>query len=149
MTDERHPGVLGSLPRTRPHRRSDKRPAVAAPEPVVSPVEVTPEPKPAVAKTRSTGTAKPRAAGTAKPRASTNAKPRATVSPKATVKQADATPVGEAKSRRTPARQSPPPPAPVPGAVETAVQAAAELAEIGLQASARALRRTLSRLPRP
>jgi hypothetical protein len=152
MTDERHPGVLGSLPRTRPHRRSDKRPAVAAsaaaPEPVVSPVEVTPEPKPAVAKTRSTGTAKPRAAGAAKPRASTNAKPRATVSPKATVKQADATPVGEAKSRRTPARQSPPP-APVPGAVETAVQAAAELAEIGLQASARALRRTLSRLPRP
>jgi hypothetical protein len=31
----------------------------------------------------------------------------------------------------------------------TAVQAAAELAEIGLKASARALRGALSRLPRP
>jgi hypothetical protein len=31
----------------------------------------------------------------------------------------------------------------------TAVQAAAELAEIGLQAGTRALRRALSRLPRP
>ena len=36
-----------------------------------------------------------------------------------------------------------------PRALETAVQAAAELTEIGLQAGARALRRTLSRLPRP
>jgi hypothetical protein len=33
--------------------------------------------------------------------------------------------------------------------VETALGAAAELAEIGLQASARALRGALSRLPRP
>jgi hypothetical protein len=163
MTDNRNPGVLGSLPRTRPHRRSDKRPAVAAsaavPEPVVSPVDVTPEPTPDVAKTRGTATAKPRATGTAKrratatasakPRTSASAKPRAAAAPKATAKQADAKPAGETKSRKTPARQSPPPPAPVPGAVETAVQAAAELAEIGLQASARALRRTLSRLPRP
>ncbi len=35
------------------------------------------------------------------------------------------------------------------GVLETAVQAAAELAEIGLHASARALRRAVSRLPRP
>jgi hypothetical protein len=35
------------------------------------------------------------------------------------------------------------------GPVGTAVQAAAELAEIGLSMSARALRRALSRLPRP
>jgi hypothetical protein len=33
--------------------------------------------------------------------------------------------------------------------LETAVQAAAELAEIGLHASARALRRAVSHLPRP
>jgi hypothetical protein len=33
--------------------------------------------------------------------------------------------------------------------LETAVQAAAELAEIGLHAGARALRRAVSRLPRP
>jgi hypothetical protein len=38
---------------------------------------------------------------------------------------------------------------PSPGVLETAVQAAAELAEIGLHASARALRRAVSRLPRP
>jgi hypothetical protein len=38
---------------------------------------------------------------------------------------------------------------PSPGALETAVQAAAELAEIGLHAGARALRRAVSRLPRP
>jgi hypothetical protein len=37
----------------------------------------------------------------------------------------------------------------VPGPLETAVQAAAELAEIGLHAGARALRGAVSRLPRP
>lgn len=153
MTDKRQPGVLGSLPRTRPHRRSDKRPAAAAPatvsEPMVSPAEVTPEPKRAKAKPRATGTATPRATGTAKRRATATAKPRAAVTPRATTRTAAATPVGEAKPRRTPAREAAPTPAPVPGTLETAVQAAAELAEIGLQASARALRRTLSRLPRP
>lgn len=136
MTDKRQPGVLGSLPRTRPHRRSDKRPAAVArataSEPVVSPAEVTPEPKRAEAK----------------PRGAT-AKRRAAVTPRATAKKAAATPAGEAKPRRTAAREAAPTPAPVPGTLETAVQAAAELAEIGLQASARALRRTLSRLPRP
>jgi hypothetical protein len=41
-------------------------------------------------------------------------------------------------------------PAPAsPGALQTAVEAAAELTEIGLRAGARALRLALSRLPRP
>jgi len=45
---------------------------------------------------------------------------------------------------------APPRPEPEPhGPLETAVQAAAELAEIGLHAGARALRRAVSRLPRP
>ncbi len=50
-----------------------------------------------------------------------------------------------------PAATTPPPPPrePSPGALETAVQAAAELAVIGLHAGARALRRAVSRLPRP
>ncbi|MFL5860265.1 MAG: hypothetical protein ACJ780_05740 [Solirubrobacteraceae bacterium] len=44
---------------------------------------------------------------------------------------------------------APPSPQPSPGALETAVQAAAELAEIGLHVSTRALRGALARLPRP
>ncbi|MGI8505632.1 MAG: hypothetical protein ACR2MK_02300 [Solirubrobacteraceae bacterium] len=90
MSDERPPGVLGGLPRTRPHRRSAKRAA-----------------------------AKPRA--DAKPPSPGNPAGRAKPAPRADT----ATPVA------------------------TAVQAAAELAEIGLMASARALRGALSRLPRP
>jgi hypothetical protein len=83
MTDDPQPGVIGSLPRSRPHRRSAKRP----------PAPATPATPPAP-------------------------------------------------------RQLSTPPAP-PGALETAVQAAAELAEIGLHAGARALRGVVARLPRP
>jgi hypothetical protein len=54
-----------------------------------------------------------------------------------------------AKATPAAARPTPPPREPAPGALETAVQAAAELAEIGLHAGARALRRAVSRLPRP
>jgi hypothetical protein len=106
MSNEPEPGVIGSLPRSRPHRRSDKRPAPAG----AKPAPTKPKPKPA----------------TAKPKA-TAAKPK-------------------------PAAPKPVPPAPhdpSPGPLETAVQAAAELAEIGLHAGARALRRAVARLPRP
>ena len=48
-----------------------------------------------------------------------------------------------------PRTAAPTPPEPEAGPLGTAVQAAAELAEIGLMASARALRSALSRLPRP
>jgi hypothetical protein len=51
---------------------------------------------------------------------------------------------------RETARGDEPSPTPErPGTVETLVQAAAELTEIGLRASARALRGAVSRLPRP
>jgi hypothetical protein len=106
MSNEPDPGVIGSLPRSRPHRRSDKRLAPAG----AKPAPTKPKPKPA----------------TAKPKA-TAAKPK-------------------------PAAPKPVPPAahdPSPGPLETAVQAAAELAEIGLHAGARALRRAVARLPRP
>jgi translation initiation factor IF-2 len=111
MSNEPEPGVIGSLPRSRPHRRSDKRPAPAGAKPAPT------KPKPATAKPKAAG-AKPKAAG---------AKPK-------------------------PAAPKPVPPAPhdpSPGPLETAVQAAAELAEIGLHAGARALRRAVARLPRP
>jgi hypothetical protein len=113
MSNEPEPGVIGSLPRSRPHRRSDKRPAPAG----AKPAPTKPKPKPATAKPKATA---------AKPKA-TAAKPK-------------------------PAAPKPVPPAPhdpSPGPLETAVQAAAELAEIGLHAGARALRRAVARLPRP
>jgi hypothetical protein len=126
MSPEPEPGVIGSLPRTRPHRRSAKRAGspTGAP-PVDSKSAAEPEVVKAVAKpTRATANA----TAAAKPK-------RTAASPKPPTAKA-------------------PPPAPVSGdpshgVLETAVQAAAELAEIGLHASARALRGAVSRLPRP
>jgi hypothetical protein len=135
MSDEPQPGVIGSLPRTRPHRRSDKR---AAPRSATAPAEPArpaatpqpPKPKPAA---RTKPTAKPTAAAKRPKEAATKAAP-----PKPTAARR---PVAAPAER--PAREL------SPGVLETAVQAAAELAEIGLHASARALRRAVSRLPRP
>jgi hypothetical protein len=96
MNDQRPDDVLGALPRRRPHRRSEKRPA----RPV---------------RTRDTA--------------------------------AWREPVSARPIRSHPARSS----APAIGAdiLGTAVRAAAELAEIGLSAGARALRNAIARLPRP
>jgi hypothetical protein len=121
MPDKSQPGVLGSLPRTRPHRRSDKR--AAAP--------------------KKTAATPAKTAATPKRRAATPKQPAT-----ATTRPAAAAPAAEVP--RTPQTSRPlPPPAEPPGPLETAVQAAAELAEIGLHAGARALRGALSRLPHP
>jgi hypothetical protein len=74
--------------------------------------------------------------------------PRATPKPRATP-TSRATPKPRAEPRVGARPEPAPPPAPNDGVLGTAVQAAAELAEIGLSASARALRGVLSRLPRP
>ncbi len=103
MSKERPPGVLGGLPRTRPHRRSDKR--AARPADTEAPASAGPRPSADPKRSRPAAAAKPARPGAA-----------------------------------------PDPPA---GPLGTAVQAAAELAEIGLTASARALRGALARLPRP
>ncbi|HEX4011264.1 MAG TPA: hypothetical protein VHX62_14690 [Solirubrobacteraceae bacterium] len=133
MTDQPEPGVIGSLPRSRPHRRSSKRPAPAtAATPEAAAPATSAKPRAATAKPRA-ATAKPRAAGARKPKP-VPAKPGAT-----------ATPNPQAAPAPAPTAQRPP----SPGPLETAVQAAAELAEIGLHAGARALRRAVSRLPRP
>jgi hypothetical protein len=98
---------MGSLPRTRPHRRSDKRQAPPAPA-------------------------------------------EAPAARKPTAARSAAVPPTAAKPTAGPARPAPDPSGPdAPGLLETAVQAAGELAEIGLHASARALRRAVSRLPHP
>ncbi len=135
MSDKRQPGVIGSLPSTRPHRRSDKRGAVG-------PTEVTP-PTPSAPAARATPAAKRKPAVKAKDAAA--AKP-ARAKPSAARNQA-------AERSRTraasPARDSEPPAPTSPGALQTALEATAELTEIGLRASARALRVALSRLPKP
>ncbi|MHB8657233.1 MAG: hypothetical protein ACYC91_04640 [Solirubrobacteraceae bacterium] len=116
MTERRPSEVLGSLPRTRPHRRSDKRAARTPAAPG--------EPQAAV-----TGEARSSGSG---------------VSPKR--------PAGRPPERAAPAAKTAQGrPAAAKGAelAGTAVQAAAELAEIGISIGARALRRAVSRLPRP
>jgi hypothetical protein len=134
MSDEPNPDILGSLPRTRPHRRSAKRTAT----------------KPAAA-------SKPTATAAAKPKAAA-AKPKTSVAKPKTAAAKPKTPAAEPKpapTRRpatpgrtaTPARRSEPPSG--TELIGTVVQAAAELAEIGLSVSARAVRNAVARLPRP
>jgi hypothetical protein len=125
MTDEPPTDVFASLPRARPHRRSAKR----AP---AKPAAGTTKPEPTAAK------AKARAKPAATP-------PRPTRRPRPTPLRQPAQPGG------TPTVPRPRKPPPVTGTeiLGTAVQAAAELAEIGLSASARALRNAISRLPHP
>jgi hypothetical protein len=129
MSPQPKAGVMGSLPRTRPHRRSAKRPPATGPAKSRTPNAGTAKAGTAKAGTAKAGTTKAAAArtGTARPSPSKAA---------------------------SPAAPGPPQPRPAsspdnsPGVLETAVQAAAELTEIGLHAGARALRRTLSRLSR-
>jgi hypothetical protein len=130
MSDERPTDLLSGLPRTRPHRRSEKRGAPPAPR---KPAE-GPAPKPQrVSGASASATATPRRKARARPTAKTLRQP--------------AQPRGIPKARRAPKRK----PAPASGAeiVGTAIQAVGELAELGLTLSARALRNAVSRLPRP
>jgi hypothetical protein len=178
MSAERHSAVLGGLPRTRPHRRSDKRattsaaPATAGPETTPAPeLEATPPAaKKAVARkppAKKTPARKPAAKkpATKKPAARKPAPKKPAAKQAATERAAATTPESNAATRlRQPAqpdglpaqpretnRPAPRPPAPPRGGeiLGTAVQAAAEIAEIGLSAGARAIRRAVSRLPRP
>jgi hypothetical protein len=157
MSDPRKPGVIGSLPRTRPHRRSDKRRPVAPPSgapPVDSQAAEPAVVKAASPKTPARPKAKPAAAAKAKPvprtpkkAAPVKATPRANAAPRAKPTPAPAAPAPAPTPLPSAPEQIDSPES--PGAIETAVQAAAELAEIGLHAGARALRRAVSRLPRP
>jgi hypothetical protein len=132
--DERE--VFGSLPKTRPQRRSAKRdrPSGAAKAAAAeSKAKAAPKAKPKAAKPRAKTTAQPRAKASAAPRAKASGAP-----PKASVP-----PAGYATPR---------PDEGVPhGAqlVTTAVQAAGELAQIGISAGGRALKSALQRLPKP
>jgi hypothetical protein len=158
VSEDEHPReVLGALPHTRPHRRSAKRKppagqATAAAKPkTASTAKPKPKPPTAAAKATPAGSSK-RKPTAAKPKP-TAAKPK----PAARLRQPAqpaGTPARGPASARPPARRSGAQPrraTPPSGGeiLSTAVQAAAELAEIGLTAGARALRNALSRLPRP
>jgi hypothetical protein len=123
--------ILGALPRTRPQRRSSKRgPASDDRQP---PENAKAQASAAAPKARAraidggqTGTARLQTGTTAA------SAPRT------------------AQRARTTTPRPPLAPAPKrPGLVKTLVQAGAELAEIGLSVTARAVRDTVSRLPRP
>ena len=120
--------VMTSLPRTRPTRRStkrDSRPPAAAAE---AKAEPTPEPK---AKTRP----RPRADAAGRPRKPPAAEPRRKVPPAGyAAPRADAAHDGRAGPTEL---------------LSTAVQAAGELAQIGMTIGRQTLKGMLDRLPRP
>jgi hypothetical protein len=178
----RKPSVIGSLPNTRPHRRSARRPAVdpatvAVEGPPVSGQGAAPPASPAAPKakaqttkaqttkaqtTKAQTTKAQTTKANAKARTEAEAKPGRSAAKAAPPRPSSQVKPGRSAGRAAPRRASsqittepPRMPAPTqrtpesPGALGTAVQAAAELAEIGLQVGARALRRTLDRLPRP
>lgn len=126
MSEQPPSDVLGALPRTRPHRRSDKRKSAAAATP-----------KTTAAKRPATTKAKARAKAPEAP-------VRAVRRPRPERLRQPAQPEGTPDAHR-----SKKPPANGIDLVGTAVQAAAELAEIGISMSARAIRTAVSRLPRP
>ena len=130
VNEQRPSDVLGALPRRRPQRRSAKRaaPANAASATKVADAPAQPAPtKPAPTK------AKPRAKRTPSAR------------PTAPRMHQPAQPAGVPPTPRDVRPEDPS----SRHLVGTAAQAAAELAEIGLSVSARALRRFVDRLPRP
>jgi hypothetical protein len=147
---DREQDVFGSLPRSRPQRRSAKRDRPARPAGADTPGKAKAKPSakprtpraPAAKADTAARAARPKAAA-AKPKTTARAKPKAT------------------RARSKPAASATVPPAgyatPRPGGdgphgtdvAATAVQAAGELAQIGLTIGAQALRSALRRLPRP
>jgi hypothetical protein len=133
--------VFGSLPNTRPQRRSARRDRAGA------------KAKPATPAQAGAG-----AGAAAKPRPAAKAKPAAQAKPRPAAR---ANPAAKAAPPRATASKIPPAGYATPRAddddgvprgaelVTTAVQAAGELAQIGLAAGGRALKSALGRLPRP
>ena len=135
-------GVLGNLPSTRPARMSRRREAGGA---------GAEAPKRATT-VKSAAPAKPEAAAAPKP------KPRAAAEPKAAAepRSADRPRAVRSGSPSLKTGPKPAPPRPEPGRppsgpalVTTAVQAAGELAQIGLSFGGRAVKRAVSRIPKP
>jgi hypothetical protein len=154
--------VLGSLPATRPNRLGRHASAASSPT-------ATAAAKPQVsAKPKTSTKAKPKTTAKAKPKTTAKAKPKSSAKPKASAKPQPAaapriasrtpqptatSPTREqlrataerAEQAATPRRSGPPSSA--PELVTTAVQAAGEVAQIGVGLGVRALKRAARRLP--
>jgi hypothetical protein len=166
MTDRRTSDVLGALPNSRPHRRSEKRgartadtgstgheapPQTAASKPKSArrSSEASPA-KPSASRPKATSgpraTSRPKA--TSGPKRAAGPKAASSPSPRKSAARRIRQPAQPGGTPKTP-RANQPEPADQPDVLGTAIQAAAELAEIGLTVGARALRSAMSRLPRP
>ena len=137
------PGVLGSLPSTRPPRIGRRRDASPANGSAAATVETPSRAKPRATATTASRPPKPRAK-TSRARPKTEALrdgPRAVRSGSPSLERA------ASDVKREPERPSGPP----KGAelVTTAVQAAGELAQIGFTVGGQALKRAVGRFPRP
>jgi hypothetical protein len=136
--------VFGSLPNTRPQRRSAKRGRAGATAKAAAPPAkaktTAAKPKSAQPKSKPRSTSKPRTAA----KATSAAKARPAAKPRAAAPPSQIPPAGYATPR--PEDDGVPRGADL---VTTAVQAAGELAQIGLAAGGRALKSALERLPRP
>ena len=162
MADQKHSEVLGALPRSRPHRRSAKRPPRANGS-AVETTTATETAPPKKAKRATTASPKATSPKAASPKATSPKATRRTATPsRPTSKRSEPNAARRAKPRTDPLRQPPqprgipsqprspvPPSSHKPQVLGTVVQATAELTEIGLSLSARALRRVVGRLPRP
>lgn len=132
--------VFGSLPSTRPTRRSAKRPSRTATAEASTTTKATPKTakaKPsakvaAATRTKATPKPKPKAAATPRPKPEPAPAPRSTVPPAGyATPRPDEEPSGRGDI------------------LSTAVQAAGEITQIGLAAGTRAITSALKRLPRP
>jgi hypothetical protein len=139
--------VFGSLPNSRPQRRSPKRDRSGgtAKAAAAAPAKAKAKATTAKPKTATPTSAKPTAAKPkARPKPRTTAKARPAATPRAATPASEIPRAGYATPR--PDDDGVPRGADL---VTTAVQAAGELAQIGLAAGGRALKSALERLPRP
>lgn len=153
--------MLGALPRRRPHRRSQKRPASPGRPGNDAVIDVA-QSKPASRRAGANGAAESTRSPADASRPTENTRPSAKVA-RVAPKPRPTAPGKPTAGRRTerlrqPAQPGGVPPTPAGGRpvqpigrdiLGTAAQAAGELAEIGLSISARALRNAVARLPRP
>ena len=144
MTDQNSSSsdVLSALPHRRPHRRSDKRAARPAKTEAATAAPRAKKEAPRAKETPPPKQEAPRAKATST-RPATKPTPATRPAPKRLRQPAQ--PAGAPPSPRSRAS------VPNTGAdvLGTAIHAAAELAEIGLTAGARALRNAVARLPKP
>jgi hypothetical protein len=137
--------VLTSLPRSRPVRRSSKRPdRAASPGDDATAAKAAPKPGPRAEKTTAARSPGPRARAAA------------------AAKRAAATTTGDEPPRVAPTRKIPPAgyatpeprcdersPSPAADLIGTTLQAATELAQIGISVGRQTLQSMLDRLPKP